>query len=591
MTQLSPFHKEMFSFLRRHVDDRAGQIPASLEEAMKEGTALDLDQVVSDVHKILGEGEGALEWRWISSISQNEFNELGLKFPRIYRGLPRLYHRDDPSRSIIRENFRNLSALKKGLIDRAIVSLYEGVKLKGPFQITLLVWVIPDGLGDWIAAVETAEMIRGAIPEANVQILAVTPRAIPKISSIPTQIVHYEKMGTAHAFTEEQVRMLRESDLILQIPTYFPDTKTLLQRVAQLPSLRPAPMIEQIGEYGYLESSWFHPKTENRSMGLHALEKGILIKEIPPCEFSDLESQELLESLFGTKGPSKEEIGKYRSSHRFHLAYLFSPKGGAIYLHSLLKRWEKEGRDIDLCSPDLGWLIGWIEERQGKGLPIILSQLGVREVEIVLRGNRHVLKIGEKGKRVRIFSPAGLVSSDMKKLIFLSDDWVAVRGDQSFSEAVSAGKSFFYDGREHARYFVKDLAALASNRLSFGPTLQIFQAMREAFLWNLPEEKGEWVDETHFQREEKRDWEALALEIGASLQNPKSAIGFKKLSKILREEHSFNPFITALVRRRLFHRINPIIGADEGQLLELFGKGAVSFTALVKNLRDKLLVG
>jgi hypothetical protein len=167
-------------------------------------------------------------------------------------------------------------------------------------------------------------------------------------------------------------------------------------------------------------------------------------------------------------------------------------------------------------------------------------------------------------------------------LLHLSSDFVAVRGDQSFSEAVSEGKAFFYDAREHACYFVKDLVALSSNRLhEFEGTLACIRGMGQAFLYNVRFQISEWVDESYFQ--EMEEWTSIALSIGLALQDPKTKEGFLKLNRILAEEFSANAFICQLVQRALCHKNHPEIGQLESAELALFISKGQSFRQMIES--------
>jgi hypothetical protein len=570
---LSPFHQEMLLFLRDQVGGR-GEVPTSLEEALKANSAAGFEEIVKEVHRTLAERATQVERKWISSFSEKEFKDIGMErwFPRIYRGLPRVYHRDDPSRSAIKEEFTHLSRLRKLSVDRAVFSLYEAMTERP--KVAILVWVIPDGMGDWIAALETAQALER---EAQVQIIAVSAWDLSS-SRFETQVIRFAKDPKEVVFPDEVVKSLREADLILQIPTFSAGFEELLKKIKERTSSYPMPQIEQIGEYGYLESSWFHPNTVRRSMGLHMLEKGIFIKKSEPASFEELEDRKLSEQILGgLRG------GQYLEKTHFHFAYLSTHIGGAIYLHALLKMWEKDEKGIDLCTPDIGWFIQGIEKVEGASR---FASYGISKIEVWVKGELFNIQVQEEGKVLRVISPGLTGTNDVRRLMFLSEGWIGVRGNQSLSEVIATGKPFFYDGREHARYFMKDLMALAQNRLASHPfALRLFRATNEAFLWNLPPETEEWVDETHFQSEEKRGWQELALEMGTCLQNPTTQEGFNKFMKIVTEEYAFNPFLLQLVRRERAHRANPALAREEERLMGLYGDGIISFTALVKNLK------
>ncbi len=522
------------------------------------------NEIIGDYQHIFSERDPIhIERRWMNSFSEKEFSDVGLGryFPKIYRGLPRLYDRNDPSRSWIKKNFTNLADLKRLAIDRAVFSLYEGKARFCPMKIGILTHVLLDGFGDWVAATEAASILSAKWPFLEIHLFAVAARELPQ-EKFPFQVHIFPK--------EEPPQLLDEMDFLLQIPTLFPQIIPLM------------PKMEKIGEYGFLESDWYHPKSGNRSMGLHVLEKGIFIRKAGRFTFAEIEQKALLFALFGTELPGPTEIKTYKQKHHFHLAYLTTPVGGAIYLHSLLKMHERDDKNIDLCCPDLRWLIVWLQEEK----QILAHSFGVKEIVVLFKEEIHRIPIGTKGKTVRIINPGLLSLADMRRIVSLSDDWVAVRGDQSFSEVISAKKAFFYDGRDHARYFIKDLSALAENRLSgHRGALHAFRMMGHAFLWNLPEDLSERVDESHFQKEEKLPWLDIATELGASLQNSDTILGFKKICTLISEEHSFNPFLCHLIERELFHTENPMVRGAEEQLVQLYATGQIPFSTLVKNLR------
>lgn len=555
MSKLSPFHQEIVGFLHAEARKRAGDVE------LKDFEMLPLGEIVERYGHLFGEGGfSRVECDWMDSFSEKEFEELGLGkyFPRIYRGLPRVYARDNAMRSQIKSNFTGLADLRRLSVDRAVFSLYEGQSKKRKARIGIFCWVMNDGLGDWVAAQEAAHCLREKMPWLEILLFPISDRTLEPIYDFP---VHRE------------LGLLGEMDFVLQIPTFYGEGVSAH---------------ESIGEYGYLESSWFHPKSGNRSMGLHALEKGIFIRTLHHRpSFAEVKQKELLRCLFGTEIPGPIEIEAYERSHRFHVGYLATPMGGSIYLHSLLKLYEWDGLDIDVCCPDLAWFIQWIEDRKKSGLPILQELFGVKEIVVQLFDQTHRVPVAEKGKVLRLISPGPISHADMQHLIALSGDWVGVRGNQTLSEAISAGKPFFYDGRDHARYLIKDLVAMAENRLSgYRSALHAFRMMSHAFLWNLPDETGDWVDESYFQRDGKLPWFEIAKELGGSLQDPDAIAGYKKYCRICAEEKAFNPFLCHLVERAL---CSPAIRQAEKELVDLYAAGKISLTTLVKNLRLRMM--
>lgn len=321
-------------------------------------------------------------------------------------------------------------------------------------------------------------------------------------------------------------------------------------------------------------------------MGLHFLEKGVLIKEAQTeaC-FSKIESPELLQWMFKSQTPGPLLIEQYKNEHHFYLAYLTSPIGGAVYLHALAKAHEKDKKGIDLCSPDIGWLIRHLDSQTEAGLPIL--ELEGISVELYFQGKVLPLLERAQGKKIRIFCPPNLSPADFHLLLQLSGEFVAIRGNQSFSEVVSAKKGFFFDGRDHARYFLKDLLALAENRIGVHKSsMQVLREMLSAFLCHMPMGEEEWVEETDFY--ERKSVKEIALKIGTALQDPDCVAGFKKLCGIIAEEHAFNDFLCYLVQRELFTRAHPETAALEEESIRPFAVGSLPLSQAIDNLKKGL---
>ncbi len=589
------FQSELIEILQRELgrqfeeplNDSKGKAlgPVAADAAMPVSEIIDHYQ-----HLFASNGPVHIEKRLMDAFSQKEFQELGLLryLPKIYRGLPRLYQSAHPARSHIKKNFAHLPSLKRAAAEKAIFSLYENFALEPDAKVCLFTWVIGDGYGDYTAAIETAEILSERFPSIDLQTIVLMPENMA-ISSAPEKctLIYYGSDDSPAIVPHSAMLELRLSDLILFLPTSYPHTAQLTDHLKKMSAALPMPKMEAVGEYGYIESSWFHPRTRNRSMGLHFLEKGVLIRKNRSMSFAEVKNERLLQWLFNTSCPGPVEIEHYLSANRFYTAYLTSPTGGAVYLHALLKSMEHDAKGIDLCVPDLGWFVQHADRQNRLGLPVIQGHFAVKTLEVWFEGQVHSISLGTAGKKVRLFCTGLLSQKDFRTLLSLSGEFAAIRGDQSFSEAVSANKVFFYDGREHARYFVKDLLALAENRIgAHRGALTLFRGIGKTFLHNLPDPEGEWVDETYFQ--EKEEWLSIALEIGAALQDPDTVAGFKKLNRIIADECSCNDFLCHLIRRSLCHKKHPEIEKAEEEQLALFSNQAQSFLTTVKSIQRAL---
>lgn len=582
---VSVFHAELLGYLLQTSKDQISDVGLDPEKdpkikALLEGLApevtdraLPLSEIIENYQYLLrAEGPVHIEKALMEAFSAKEFAELGLYryYPKIYRGLPRVYKNEAPTESHIKKEFTNLPCLKWQVLSKALFSLYANVKPQG--KVTVFTWVIQDGFGDFIAAAEVVCLLRARFPDVDVQFVCLIGKNHQGKLTFPekTTVCLYDDVCELNCVSKEAISILRKSDLILQIPTYYPHTDELIKKVR---TRKFNPKVEHVGEYGYLESSWFHPKTNRYSLGLHFLEKGILIKKTLESSWSDVQN---------------EFLQKHRDAkNHFYLAYLATSVGGAVYLHSLLKSLENDPLNIDLCVPNLGWFISFCEMREKQGESLLEWDLNVREIEVQCGDRLHILPISETGKRVRLLCPESLSPKDFRHLLALSGDWVGVRGDQSFSEAVSQGKAFFYDGREHSRYFMKDLLGLAENRLqAFPSTLECIRGMCQGFVYNLPVQESKWVDEVHFQ--ELDEWPSIALKIGLSLQDDEVVGGFKELSHILKREHSAASFLLHLVQRGLCHKKNPEIEAIEKENTTQVFQNQKSFKELIEIMKKAL---
>lgn len=303
-------------------------------------------------------------------------------------------------------------------------------------------------------------------------------------------------------------------------------------------------------------------------MGLHVLEKGIFIEEPLFHKFEEIENQSLRRWLQG-------------SAHLFYFAYLSSVRGGMIYLQALFQSLEHDERGIDLCTPDLGFFINGAPES------LLTGNFNIQRIEVHWGEMVSCLELSSIGKIVRILVPGRLTPQDVERLIALSGPFVGVRGNQSLSEALSYGKVFFFDGRPHNWFLIKDLLALAENRISdHKSSLTCLRMMREAMVHEMPKEEGDFVDERAFQ-EEELTWSQIAEALGKALQDPDTLIGYQKLGQIVREEHSFNEFLVDFASRTFMHRIHPGLAGEEATLIEQFAQEKISLTTLISALRNK----
>lgn len=534
--EVSSFHEALVSFVRATVEakEKKGGFSEKGDPLFSELkrkafqkdplSASSLEEMAEQYHTLFYKrGPLHLEQKLFQLFSKNRGH-----FP-MYRGLPRVYKRKAPREGKVKEGFADLPRLLELMLEKERLKGISWGKTEG--EAALFTWVMEDGFGDFWCAAEVLSFLKKKMPLLRLSWVAFLPKRCASLTGHPslTAPLFYEgKFPSLELLSGPALEALKRADLILQIPTYHPETQEIEEKLLQKP-------IVSIGEYGFIESARFCPLSRNRSMGLHFLEKGILIREKPEKRsWKDIGSSLLLSWL------------QERSQAKRALAYLSHPVTGWIYFQGLIKSLEEAPEDLDLICPDLQWFIKRAEEN----LPPLFDLAGVSSLEVYLPSQTFCFPLQEKGKKVRLLCPGALSADDFQIALHQSDVCPAVRGNQSFSEAVASEKPFYYEAKDHSYAFVKDLSSLAENRLRAYPSaVQAFRMMNKAALYTLKETEDDWVDEAHFQT--KEDPFALALGLARALQGKDLAAGFASLSRILAKEHSFADFLCPFIANRL----------------------------------------
>lgn len=342
-------------------------------------------------------------------------------------------------------------------------------------SIVLFTWVMADGLGDWSAQMAAADVIKEAYPDLDVRLVTIISETEKASFSHPHYPMHLFRYG------EKVPPELLKASLVIQIPTYYPDWETI----------KPSNSIT-IGEYGFIDSEWFHPQSDALCMGLNSLEKGL---------------------LFG-KTPAPLPLVPHQ-----YFAYLASERGYAVYLHALLASLKQQSFDITLYAANPLPLLKVLETEdfRGYGLSKILFSDGDHQSKKTLAA---------EGKTLRIFCKKTLPHAETQRLMLSSQPFVGCRGDRSFTEVVAANKLFFYDPRTYMRPFIHDLLDIVSHYLFPYPSLS---AYIKTFLNTTTPAK------------------ILGHEISELLLDPTTSIGMQKLNALLKEEFTFNPTFKQLL--------------------------------------------
>ena len=409
----------------------------------------------------------------------DRFRRLGIPeyaLPKTHSSLPEKPYFQD-KRALLREWVYNAFLFRYG----------REPPLKG--SVTLFTWVIPGGFGDLTTQQEVASILQDGFPQLDLHLITLLEEGVEKYpsSSHPNQTIIRFK-GKDRACIPPT--LFKKTPLILQIPTYYPYWKKCREK------LSPYTETVSVGEYGFIDSEEFNPQTGNLCMGLHSLEKGVLLPEMP-------QEKKGAESYF---------------------AYLYSERGFAIYLHALLQREQREKRDIVVTASPPAPLLLALKNQSWKGY-------GLKEILLYDDAHSSTIFISSEGtKKMVIHAKPFLSKETIQKEYARKKNFVGCRGDRSFSEALSGGAFFFYEGPNHSLPFLKDLYDVSYHYLFAFPTLHSYLQLLS---------------------DRKTDPKTLGHRIADLLEYPATWEGMKKLSLWIKENASFKETLKHLVQAKL----------------------------------------
>jgi hypothetical protein len=505
-------------------------------------------------------------------ISKKEWKQLNLPkyvIPRIYQHIPRCYNRYDKKENFIQSEFRNIKDLKRCYIDKALLFCYDKVEIVDG-KITLFTWVMPDGIGDLLAQYKTAKIINKKYPsiEISLVVLIKEEEKIPKEFNEFQILIHRykiieKKIIDKQKFSSEILQKLRESEVVFQLPTYYPYTEELKKQIEEIKLTKPLPNWELLGEYGFIKSKFFSPRSISRSMGLHFLEKGIFIEEKVRKKSLDnideISNKTFLFQIFGKKCLKRSEIKRYKEANKLFIAYLKDRKGYLLFLYTIISYLKKDTKNIDICLPNLGLILKDIESLKDS---TFLKDHDISQLILHIEGDRCILPISSSGKILRLIQIPKLDFSDFHLLQKISENIIGCCGNQSISEAISLDKIIFYELQSHTRFFIKDFLALAEKRIKNFPTsCEYIKLLIKAFGYD---KENEALDD------EKPDLESIGKRMGDLLSCPETTKGMHKLNKIIQNEFLINHTLSHIIARsQLFYHF-PHLKEKEGEIVNSY---------------------
>ena len=485
-----------------------------------------------------------LEKQLIEAFPKDLFEKLHLPlstYPTIYQGLPRYSQLHYPKHLFVKQEFSDLSILKKRFVDKALLSIYNQCTLCKSHSIVLFTYVIPGGLGDYFAQQLLKKTLQKAFPFLTISTISLIHRTAPLQSAKENKEDHLVYFSSLEEITipKALLQLLRNASLILQIPTFYPHWNLLIEQLKTLPSPLPFPKTETIGEYGFINSKEFYPTTSTRCLGLHFLEYGLLLEST---------SQKV---NFNLKKP--------KISTHFYFAYLCTEYGHKLYLYSLLLYLTKDKKNIDICTPDIGLFLKAIENHAQ-----VFQETHIKEIQIYYKDKYSSLPIQESGKILRIIHTGHLSHEEFKLYLQQCEQPIGIRGNSSLSEVISLNKTYFYDLLEHNTVLYYGLIAMARTHTPHAVKLL----------------------ELYKKHEDPLKAAHLCAEL---MQNTPALEELKLLNEKIHQKHCANTHLENIVSRALKHYENSSLENQESLTIKAFIDKKISFEELIIKLRSFFL--
>jgi|GEM_PF-4496192 len=438
-----------------------------------------------------------------------------------------------------KESFTHLPSLKRVYIEKSLVRLYANCIFKTPVNVTVFTWILGDGLGDFSTQIEAGKILLETFPETS--LISLHPANMPLCSPLPCPhfFTSYPEDGKGKwepaalvDFPPQILETLSRSHAILQLPTYFPHTRSLMDKLGK--------NYELVGEAGWGDTPRFSPTSGSRALGLRSWEKGLFFSKF---SFDSKEIQE----------PSLKEILAKIGKGKLCIGYLRTPKGCELLMQTFLTMEEEYSSDLILCLFPSEPLI-----RNVLSYTSFFQKKGISEIKIYYENTLCSIPIREKGKRLHIVQTKKINREDYLRLLLRSDLLVGCRGDSSLSEALSAGKIPFPDFPPHKKALLEGLVSAAIHKL--GKTHPVTKYAEE-FLNDTPD----------------------PAVLGTLLKTKIIERGFSTLLVFLQEYYNAGDFLKNLTLRAACHQLYPGIRILEKQILDgfLFGEKA-AFEALAE---------
>ncbi|WP_143406405.1 hypothetical protein [Estrella lausannensis] len=481
-----------------------------------------------------------------------------------------------------------------GKVDMHVDMLFDKAKI--PDGQSIMVHVREDnGMGDLMLAVKTVNALKEKFPNLDIQV-SLEVRTI-KMDDAIAKIRGETKnsglpAGNVNAF-DKRPSDAKEPGMILIMPDNACTEAEHLWSNFQTP-----PEKLMVKEYG-----WGGPLA---SGGLGSASLGIFLDsrlthisdtQTSGKGVSEMASHQARDLILNGKSPED-----YSASNKLYFAYAHMPNPSAGFMKSIIKMNDDDKKDIDFFMrtenhiPGANWNLNvdnqglhFMDNFGGKGREVddisfnLLKENGISKVEVI-KVKREIQTIevenpdGTKskvtrlvpvknddgtfklegsishdvpgapsdGKTLRIIDCFPIPHSDVMKLVEHSEPETLITGNQSFGEAVSASKSFFYEQLPNDISLGQQMSGLAG---TIDPQFQQVMEKMQCF-------------------EGKMDYESIA----SALKDPSTRANFREYGAKVQEEFDLGKRLELKVKRGLISHTTPLVKKELEKIEETTSK-------------------
>lgn len=545
------FYQELFTFLRELASLQAHQNKIHSSEVYlllklmkkfeKKKNVKTLDMIVEKFYHLKkSKTTTSVEGDLLKFFLSKELKRVKT-IPKVYRGLPRLFSRKKPEISKIDPLFTDLFSLKAKCLEKTLYTLYAGIKIKQTIEIVCLY------------EREEEKFFFQSLQEClNYKYLSVRCTLIPLLKKQGDNegiVVKKDKKVSLRNTSKYLLDLVRSADVVLGYRVKNPGIEHFLEKDKESQEQ----YYQVIRDYGLLTNDY---RTHDISLGLYFLEKGIF------C-FDKIEKQ----------------------SSTFYLCAHTKEKESFFYIKLLIDLARNESADLRIVFLSDSPLKGAFKQS--------LAFLENKRIgKVVLEIDDEVTdekSCDFSGKTLVLSYQSNRTFQEKKNLYAQSLEPVGISSDISFSYVASYQKAFFIGQFDQESTLLKDLLALAKNKLTGFPKAIVYlENLYQLQLHFLEDGQEEFVSEEYFRSLSLDSVDDILKRLKYLILNREVILGLKVLNKSIYEKFSANQFFLGLIKRSYLQKKLPKLKSLEEGILSEYLIGESTFLEMVKSISSLL---